>query len=166
MIRLLQRLAYPRQLTIDKRRQTTVRRPCARRWSVVGRRLSGIGAARIAVWFALLLAACGGGARGDAERGAALFRVAPAGGGLACAECHSLAPGDDGLLGPSLAGIAGRAGATVPDQPAASYLRVSILDPDAHLAAGFQEGMMPRGYGEALADDQVADLVAYMLTLR
>lgn len=118
-----------------------------------------------ALWAALLilLAACGSG--GDAERGAALFRVRPADGNLPCAECHGLEPGVISPLGPSLAGLGSRAGQAAPGQSAADYLRESILSPDAYLAGGFQEGIMPRTYGETLSDAAVDDLVAYLLTL-
>jgi mono/diheme cytochrome c family protein len=117
------------------------------------------------LWCAILLLLIACGARGDPARGAELFRVTP-GGGLPCAECHSLSPGVPSPLGPSLAGIAARAGATVRGQPAADYLRESILSPDVYLTAGFQEGIMPRDYRGALSDAQVDDLVAYMGTLR
>lgn len=117
-----------------------------------------------AFFLALLLAACAG--AGDPARGEVLFRARPEAGGLPCAECHGLSAGVASPLGPSLAGVGARAGETVPGLPAADYLREAILSPDAYLSAGFQEGIMPRTYPETLTDEQVADLVAYLLTLR
>jgi cytochrome c2 len=67
------------------------------------------------------------------------------------------------LVGPSLAGIAGRAGNTVAGQSAEQYLRQSITEPDAHVAKGFQKGLMLK---VQLTDAQVSDLTAYLLTLK
>jgi cytochrome c553 len=119
----------------------------------------------------LLLAACGatGAAAGDPVNGKKLFdgevpladASAPA-----CATCHSIEPGLDIGSGQSLSNIGNRAGTTVPNQTAAEYLRTSIASPDAYLAGGYQEGIMYRGYAQALTAQQINDLVAYMLTLK
>lgn len=138
------------------------------------------------------LAACAGssGQRADSGAGAALAPAtgsAGAGEGLfaqqilrtekgsnaGCITCHSLQPGQ-ALVGPSMAGIASRAGSTVAGESAASYLKNSILAPNAHLASGCnmrdpaQEciaGLMPQNYGEILSEEEIDSLVAYMLTL-
>lgn len=122
------------------------------------------------VWAAMLgiLAACGS-RTPDAERGGRLYRGALAmpGGNLACIECHPVVPGEEAeVMGQNLADIGARAGATVPGQSAEEYLRTAIVDPDAFLSGGFQEGIHPRAYAEDLSERDVADLVAYMLTLR
>jgi cytochrome c1 len=115
------------------------------------------------------MAMWGCGAAGDPERGRQLYmgeRPFPDG-SLACIECHPVNPGErSAFMGQGLSNIGGRAGSTVPGQSAEEYLREAILDPDAHLSGGFQEGIHPRTYGEALSDADVADLIAYMLTLR
>jgi len=54
----------------------------------------------------------------------------------------------------------------VDGQSAEEYLRTSITDPDAYLAGGYQEGIMYRQYEQALTEQQIDDLVAYMLTLK
>ncbi len=69
-------------------------------------------------------------------------------------------------IGINLHDIGDRAGSAVPGQSAEDYLRTSILDPDAYLAGNFQDGLMSREYPQALTDQQVSDLVAYMLTLK
>jgi cytochrome c553 len=84
----------------------------------------------------------------------------------ACATCHALEPGMDTGSGQSLSNIGNRAGTAVSGQTAAEYLRVSIVNPDAYLSGGYQEGIMYRGYAQALTSQQIADLVAYMLTLK
>ncbi len=123
---------------------------------------------------ALVLAACGGGGAsqaptggapagaGNVEAGKALFAQQVIGSNPGCITCHSLEPGKT-LVGPSMAGIAGRAGNTAPGQSAEQYLRQSITEPDAHVVAGFQKGLMPK---PTLSDQQVNDLIAYLLTLK
>lgn len=69
-------------------------------------------------------------------------------------------------IGINLHDIGDRAGSVVPGQSAEEYLRISILDPDAYLAGNFQDGLMSREYPQALTEQQVSDLVAYMLTLK
>jgi cytochrome c553 len=87
---------------------------------------------------------------------------------MPCARCHPVNEGEQPSMpiGINLHDIGDRAGSVVPGQSAEDYLRTSILDPDAHLAGNFQDGLMSREYPQALTDQQVSDLVAYMLTLK
>ena len=118
------------------------------------------------------LAACGGQA-GDPMRGRQLYlqerlgnRQAPG-----CITCHTLVPGED-KVGPSHDQIGSIAEQRVssPDyqgeaQESAGYLRESILDPDAHVVDGYEAGLMYQDYEEVLTDQQVRDLVAFLLSL-
>jgi cytochrome c553 len=118
-----------------------------------------------------LLAACGtgGAAAGDPANGKQLFDgdVAMADARApACSTCHAIEPGMDTGSGQSLSNIGNRAAATVAGQSADAYLRTAISDPDAYLSGGYQEGIMYRGYAQALTAQQINDLVAYMLTLK
>ena len=79
-----------------------------------------------------------------------------------CVTCHSLEAGKT-LVGPSMAGIAGRAGSAVSGQSAEQYLRQSLAEPDAFVAKGFQKGLMPK---PTLTDKQANDLIAYLQTLK
>jgi mono/diheme cytochrome c family protein len=112
------------------------------------------------------LAACGGDAGpaggGDPTAGEEVFNQAAA---PACNTCHSLQPGED-LVGPSLAGIGNQAGTRVSGQSAEAYLRESVTDPDAHVVEGYNANIMPAVYASQLSDQQIQDLVAYMLTLQ
>ena len=99
---------------------------------------------------------------GDAGRGAALFAEG-AGGAPACATCHTL----DGttLAGPSLqnyASIAPVADAGAPSLE--DYTYTSIVQPSAHVVTGFGNTMYNQ-YERQLSPQQVADLIAYLLTL-
>jgi sulfur-oxidizing protein SoxX len=126
----------------------------------------------------LLVVACGGGGEekkaeptapsgvtGDAVKGEELFKQTTIGSQPGCITCHSLEP-DKVIVGPSMAGVADRAGSRVAGESAAEYLRQSILNPDAYTVDGFAAGVMPAGFAGALSDQQVADLVAYLLTLK
>jgi nitric oxide reductase subunit C len=108
-----------------------------------------------------------------AEKGEVLFKSSPP----ACFTCHSVAPGVN-LAGPSLAGIGHRAAERVksPDyhgeaKDAAGYIRESILKPSAYLVPGAiysanGRSFMPDNFEKLLEDDQVDDLVAYLMTLQ
>jgi nitric oxide reductase subunit C len=108
-----------------------------------------------------------------AVRGKALFD-----GAGACASCHALAP-DVTLVGPSLAGVATRAGDRIgePDYTGHAttgdgYLRESLLVPSAFVVPGGTyatadgRSLMPDHYGQILKPGQVDDLVAYLATLK
>ena len=120
---------------------------------------------------ALLLVACGAGgaARGDPANGKRLFdgEIAMADPRApACITCHAIEPGMETGTGQSLSNIGNRAGSAVAGQSAEEYLRTAIVNPDAFLSGGYQEGIMYRGYAQALTARQIDDLVAYMLTLK
>ena len=85
---------------------------------------------------------------------------------MGCAGCHSV----DGttIVGPSWQGLYGKTetfegGSTaVVDE---AYLRESIINPGAKVVAGFPNGVMPQDFGQKLSDEQIADLIAYILSL-
>jgi len=99
------------------------------------------------------------------ERGKSLFHKAVLGGAAGCVTCHSLEPGAV-LIGPSLFGIGTQAGERSPDLMAEEYLRQSILEPDAYIAAGFPTKVMPSTYQNNLTPGEVESLVIYLLSLK
>jgi cytochrome c553 len=113
------------------------------------------------------VAACG--TSSNAERGKQLFNGETqfANGSLpACNSCHADIVEGESPLGPNLSNIGNRAATTLEGQSAEAYLRASLLEPDAYLAPGYQEGIMYREYPEVLSQQDVNDLLAYMLTLQ
>jgi cytochrome c2 len=121
----------------------------------------------ILVLLGTLLAACGGKstAVGDPAAGEALFKQATIDTAPGCSTCHSTQP-DQVIVGPSLAGVASRAGERVEGETAEQYLRTSILDPNAYVVEGFSPGVMYQDFADVLTDTQVNDLVAYLQTLK
>lgn len=97
--------------------------------------------------------------------GEVLFKQATHGNAPGCLACHSLEAGVT-LVGPSLAGVAQRTIDRQPDQAVAAYLRESIVNPDGYTVDGYTAGVMYQQYEDALTEDQIDDLVAFMLTLR
>ena len=93
---------------------------------------------------------------GDPEAGAEVYAS------LGCSGCH-MTEGDTVMVGPSLAGLADRAGEMVEGLSGAEYVEQSIVEPDAHVVEGFNPGIMP-AY-TSLSDTDLAHLVAYLLSL-
>ncbi|MEZ4668985.1 MAG: cytochrome c [Anaerolineae bacterium] len=98
---------------------------------------------------------------GDAARGQVLFNES-VNGAPACTTCHTT----DGstLVGPSLQGFGQRAGNRVEGQSAEVYAHNSIQQPPAYIVSGFGN-LMYNQYAQRLTPQQIADLVAYILTL-
>ena len=108
---------------------------------------------------------------GDPERGKQIYNApvkAERGELQPCSKCHPIGTGEKPAagIGINLGDIGNRAGNIVNGQSAADYLFTSIVDTDAYLAGGFQDGLMSREYKRLLTPQQIEDLVAYMLTLK
>lgn len=96
---------------------------------------------------------------GDAARGEVLFD-----GDAACAACHNV-ESQDMSVGPPLMTIAQWAGERRAGISAEEYLHAVIVDPDGAITPLTRPGIMPRTYAQSLTPQQIADLVAYLLTL-
>ncbi len=72
-----------------------------------------------------------------------------------CLACHQLG-GEGGPVGPPFDGIGARVDA--------DYIRRSILEPDAEVAAGYEAlaGTMPRTYGQQLTAAQLEAIVRFL----
>ena len=97
--------------------------------------------------------------------GEALFKQATHNDAPGCLACHSL-EADVVLVGPSLAGITQRTTDRQPEREITAYLRESIVSPDAYIVDGYTPSVMYQQYEDLLTDDQIDDLVAFMLTLQ
>ncbi|MGH2581646.1 MAG: c-type cytochrome [Anaerolineales bacterium] len=83
-----------------------------------------------------------------------------------CNACHTITGISSGTVGPVLDGLTSRAGSTVSGLSAEDYIRQSILEPSAYVVEGFQDGVMPQTFGDTLSEEQISDLVAFLLTLQ
>lgn len=122
-------------------------------------------------FFAVLaigLVGCGGGesAGGAAAAGEELFNQSVIDSTPGCVTCHSLEPGEV-IVGPSLAGFAEEAQEEGEElgMTAEEFVRESIVDPDALVMEDFNEGVMPGNYGEVLTQEQLDNLIAFLLSL-
>lgn len=96
---------------------------------------------------------------GDAANGEVLFK-----GELGCFGCH-LPPGAPDIA-PDMNGISSRAGERVEGLSTEEYIRESIQVPCSFVAeADTYTCLMPQDYGDRLTPQDLADLIAYLLTL-
>lgn len=84
--------------------------------------------------------------------------------GERCQSCHWVTPTDHKGKGPTLAGLADRAGTTVPGLDARSYVEQSIVLPGAYVVPGYRNNM-PDNYAERLYEEEIAALVDYLMSL-
>lgn len=100
--------------------------------------------------------AAAGEVAGDPEAGATVFNQA-------CSGCHGAAAG----AGPALADLNANAEDHAADhgegQTVVEFLHESIVDPSAYIAEGFNDGIMPKTYGDQYSDEEIDDLIAYIL---
>lgn len=100
---------------------------------------------------------------GDAVRGEKLFSGAE--GAYGCFGCHSI----DGSakVGPSLLGIAATAATRREGYDTETYIHESIVLPDAYVVEGFASpSLMPKTFGQTMTKQDLADLIAYLMTLK
>lgn len=84
----------------------------------------------------------------------------------ACIGCHALEEGGS-ITGPTWIGLGDRsvARAMQTGSPGpAEYIHSSIVNPNAYIVDGFTAGVMPQNYGETLSQDDMATLIAYILS--
>ena len=82
-----------------------------------------------------------------------------------CNACHSLEQGVR-LVGPSWYNLADTAAKRVAGQSAKVYLYNSITNPNGYVVEGYPAGVMLQIYREKLSDQDFADIITYLLTLR
>lgn len=82
---------------------------------------------------------------------------------FSCATCHTL-DGTEIPGGPSLQGISDVAGDRVEGLSDIEYLHQSIIDPYAFDAVDDSTDVMPYQYPDVLTEQQITNLVAFLLT--
>lgn len=94
---------------------------------------------------------------GDPAKGKAVF----ASGG--CGGCHTFkAAGTTGTVGPSLDNLSESAKAA--GQPLEAFVHDSIVNPNGYIAKGYQPNVMPGTFQSQFSDQQIADLVAFIVS--
>lgn len=83
-----------------------------------------------------------------------------------CVACHTVSGLSSGTIGPVLDGVATRAETRVAGLTAEEYIHESIVDPSAYVVEGYEDGIMPQNFAEILTEEQINDLVAFLLTLQ
>jgi len=100
----------------------------------------------------------------DPKAGESIYYETASGVNAGCRICHSLEKNEK-IIGPSFYGIADRAASRVPGMTAEEYLHQSIVDPNAFVVPGFPSGQMIQNFGTILTEDQINDLIAFLMTL-
>lgn len=106
---------------------------------------------------------------GDAANGQILFNEMRNEVSFSCATCHS--PDTNmRLIGPGFLGLGETAATRVEGMSAEDYLRESILHPNNYIVEDengvpYPASLMPQTYADVWTDEQVEDLIAYLLGL-
>lgn len=96
-------------------------------------------------------------ADGDASRGEMLFNQTAS---PPCMACHQ----ENATASPALAGFGAVAETRVDGQSAREYAFYSIVEPARHIVEGYGNAM-PATYDDMLSPQDIADLIAYVLSL-
>ena len=93
---------------------------------------------------------------GNADNGKTIFT-----GSGTCGGCHALAAaGTTASVGPALDDLKGDAAKA--GEPLDAFIKSSIVDPGAFVAAGYSDGIMPTTFGSSLSASDINDLVAFI----
>lgn len=101
---------------------------------------------------------------GSPETGQEIFERLVLADGAGCVTCHSREP-EVTLVGPSLYGVAATAAKRVKGVIPANYLYLSIVEPSFYVVEGFAADVMPNHYADALSEQDLTNLVSYLMTL-
>jgi cytochrome c2 len=102
-------------------------------------------------------------ASADWSNGKQLFNTFQPAAGIACATCHRVDT-DERLVGPGLLNVGIRAQARVAGLSAVEYLHQSIVSPSAYVVEGYAD-LMPKNWAQVFSENQITDLIAYLLSL-
>ena len=95
----------------------------------------------------------GGQPQGNPEAGKEIFTATAQ---PACSSCHTLQEaGATQTIGPNLDDVL--------KGKDAAFIHQSIVDPNGEIASGYQPNIMPQTYSQQLDDQQLNDLVAFLV---
>ena len=82
-----------------------------------------------------------------------------------CIACHTVDEGGMAVVGPNQWELYIRAAETVDGLSAEEYVYRSIIAPSEYISEGFFDGIMPPSYEATMTEQQLIDVVAYLLSL-
>jgi len=98
---------------------------------------------------------------GEVREPAVLFNA------LGCSACHNIGQpqtaDNRGPVGPNLGNLADIAAEEAPDMTPEEYVVQSIVDPAAHIAEGYVNGIMPQTFGTAMSEEEIQGLAEWLL---
>lgn len=102
---------------------------------------------------------------GDVAAGDALFHEMRAEVNFACSTCHYVDQ-DIQLIGPGLLNVVERVEGHGTGETPQEYILHSIIEPSAYVVEGYPDALMPQVYATIFTEQQIEDLVAYVMSLR
>jgi mono/diheme cytochrome c family protein len=102
---------------------------------------------------------------GDPARGQALFNEVRGEVNFACATCHYFNQ-EAQLIGPGLLNVGQWALENIQGQTPQEYIHTSIIMPSTYVVEGYPDGLMPQVYAQIFTEQQIEDLVAYVMSLK
>lgn len=104
-------------------------------------------------------------ASGDPVKGKEHYETIRSEVNFACITCH-YANSEAQLIGPGLLNIGTRAETRVAGESAYEYIHTSIVNPSAYVVEGYPDQLMPQVYGELWTEEEINDIIAYLMTLK
>ena len=80
-----------------------------------------------------------------------------------CSGCHTIEGLSTGVVGPNLTQVGTQAATREPGKSAQDYFRESVLDPSAFVVEGFPDNVMPKNFGTLLSQENLDDLIAFLV---
>jgi mono/diheme cytochrome c family protein len=99
------------------------------------------------------------------EHGQELFETFYDQASFACATCHH-PDSEDKLVGPGLLHVGERAATRIEGDAPERYIYESIMHPSDYVVEGYPDGLMPHVYPDIFSEQDIYDIIAYLMTLK